>query len=85
MDRTDILYQMFIKAVEDPTHLEESSRDLIDRVVDQYMDLLISQGEIPLFAVRDIIEDLRADVTEMFRKKTYGFFSLQEYRARRSI
>lgn len=30
--------------------------------------------------ISDVIEDIEAEVIEMYRKKTYGFFSLEEYR-----
>lgn len=64
------------------TDLEKSntSQKLVDQVVQDYFSSLKTQGHIPLRFEKQIKEDLREEVLEIYRKKTYGHLHLQSYK-----
>jgi hypothetical protein len=77
---TDLLFQIFQQYLHDPSCQIESSREFIQKVVGAYLVLITRGGNIPEGHLETIIEDLEAEVLEMFRKKTYGYYNLKEYR-----
>jgi len=77
---TDLLYQIFQQHLNDPDCQIESSKEFIQKVVGTYLVFLSRSGDIPAGHLQDIIEDLEAEVLEMFRKKTYGYYNLKDYR-----
>lgn len=78
---TDLLFQIFHQHLHDPDCQIESAKDLIQKTVGTYLFFISRIGNIPEGHLQDVIEDLEAEVLEMFRKKTYGHFSLKEYRS----
>lgn len=60
--------------------MKQKAADLIRTVVNIYTLKLMKQGNIPIQFMEDIMADLEAEVLEIYRKKTYGFLTLEEYR-----
>ena len=77
---TDLLFQIFHQHLHDTDCDIESAKELIQKVVGTYLLILSRAGNIPQGHLQDVIEDLEAEVLEMFRKKTYGSYSLKDYR-----
>ncbi len=64
---------------------EEAMDNFADRVVQSYLESMETQGVRPPFAIREEIEEeLKDEVLDMTRKKTYGFLSLEDYRKSRN-
>lgn len=77
---TDLLFQIFQQHLHDPDCQIESAKELIQKVVGTYLLILSRAGNIPGGHLQDVIEDLEAEVLEMYRKKTYGAYNLKDYR-----
>jgi hypothetical protein len=77
---SDELYDIFLKHLEKESLDTETVQDLIYEVVAEYFSVLFQKGNVPQHLMDSIELDLREEVMEMYRKKTYGFHSLQEYR-----
>jgi hypothetical protein len=80
---TDLLFQIFQQNLHDPDCNIDCPKEFIGNVVSTYLFQLTRQGNIPADQLDGIVEDLQAEVLEMFRKKTYGFYDLKEYRQNR--
>lgn len=76
----DALYNIFAAQLEQCHHPEEKSHELITRVAHLYTLHLTKNGNIPFQMIHDVLSDIEQEVIEMYRKKTYGFLSLQDYR-----
>jgi hypothetical protein len=85
MKTADPLYHLFEQHLHNALVENESAGDLIERVVKDYLSELASQGSISPTHAADIESDLREEVLEMFRKKTYGHYNLAEYRNQMNI
>ncbi len=77
---SDLLFQIFQQHLNDPDCNIDCSKEFIQKVVGTYVFFLTRSGNIPHNQFEGIIEDLQAEVLEMFRKKTYGYYDLKEYR-----
>jgi hypothetical protein len=77
---TDLLFQIFDQHLDDTSCDIDSSKEFIQKVVGTYVFFLTRKGNIPLDQLEGIVEDLHCEVLEMFRKKTYGFYDLKDYR-----
>ena len=77
---SDELYDIFVKHLNKETVETETVQDLIYEVVAEYFSVLFQKGNVPQHLMDSIELDLREEVMEMYRKKTYGFHSLQDYR-----
>jgi hypothetical protein len=53
--------------------------ELMAETVSEYLERLLLRGHIPAQFVESIEKDLQEEVTEMFRKKTYGHSDLKSY------
>lgn len=75
---------MLLKIVEtqlkETVNLRERTPDFIRKVVHLYTLQLMKVGTIPLEFMDDVLTDIEAEVVEIYRKKTYGFLTLEEYR-----
>ncbi|MES2855781.1 MAG: hypothetical protein V4692_07955 [Bdellovibrionota bacterium] len=77
----DQLYSIFEQHLFHALVEDEGSDVFIDRVVADYVDLLQSKGTvIPREYMASIEEDLKEEVLEMLRKKTYGHYDLNSFR-----
>jgi len=61
-------------------NLKEKAPALIRKVVNLYTLQLMKVGHMPIQFMEDIMADIEAEVIEIYRKKTYGFLTLEEYR-----
>lgn len=77
---TDLLFQIFHQHLHDSDCQIESTKELIQKVVGTYLLILSRAGNIPQGHLQDVIEDLEAEVLDMYRKKTYGSYNLKDYR-----
>jgi hypothetical protein len=76
----DLLYSIFEQYLFNALVEDETTDDFLTRVVREYMTRLSSKGSIPREYTSVIEVDLREEVLEMFRKKTYGHFNLKDFR-----
>ncbi len=76
----DILYKIFSSQLAECHNLREKSQEFIRKVTDLYTLQLTSKGNIPLQMIEDVVTEIECEVIEMYRKKTYGFLTLEEYR-----
>lgn len=82
----DQLFKIFEQHLFNALVEEESTEDFITRVVSDYMDLLQSNNTvIPREYVADLESDLKDEVLEMLRKKTYGHYDLNAFRNAKGI
>ena len=76
----DPLFEIFQKRMTQALSEETNSEELLSNVVREYMDIINSKGIIPKRLYKFIEEDVKDDVTCMYRKTTYGHFDLEQYR-----
>jgi hypothetical protein len=82
----DPLYALFEQHLFTALVEEEATDAFIERVVADYMDALQSNGTIiPREHIASLEVDLREEVLEMLRKKTYGHYDLNAYRKANGI
>lgn len=78
---TDRLYAIFDRHLHHALIEDETTDEFLTLVVEQYLGELVSQNAIIQQAHRQSIEaDLKEEVLEMLRKKTYGHYSLSAFR-----
>jgi len=77
---TDPLYTIFEKHLYNFIIEEQSSEDFVRAVVHDYLESIRSQGTISVRTIEFLEQDLKEEVTEMLRKKTYGHYSLAQFR-----
>lgn len=78
--QNDILFSIFMAQLEETSNLKEEAGDFVKKVSGLYSLHLFKSGSIPLHFVEDVVHDIQAEVIEMYRKKTYGFLTLEEFR-----
>lgn len=80
MQQIDRLFEIFNYCLVDQQDPQEEAHELVRRVTNIYALELMKIGHIPFAAFDTIMEDIQSDVLDMYRKKTYGFLTLQDYR-----
>lgn len=79
--KLDPLYAIFEQHLYTALVEEETTDEFLVRVVTDYVGRLLSGGTVIPASVRaDLETDLREEVLEMLRKKTYGHFNLASFR-----
>ncbi|RYZ63771.1 MAG: hypothetical protein EOP05_23040 [Proteobacteria bacterium] len=82
----DPLYLIFEQHLFTALVEEEALEDFMGRVVSDYVAHLQVMGTvIPQQLRAGLEQDLRDEVLEMFRKKTYGHYSLSEFRKAKGV
>jgi hypothetical protein len=76
----DLLYSIFEHYLFNALVENETTDEFLIVVVRDYLQRLSMRGTIPLEHVAGIELDIRDEVLEMLRKKTYGHYSLTEFR-----
>jgi hypothetical protein len=79
----DKLLEIFEKYIQDLSRPHQSHEELIYDVVAAYIFHLMEIGNIPAQVLDDLEKDIRDEVIEIYRKKTYGYLSLHEYRCQK--
>ena len=59
--------------------------ELLHDVVAEFICVLMLKGNIPHFLLDTLEDDLKEEGREIYRKLTYGFQSLRQYRIHRGI
>jgi len=80
----DELLSIFHKYLLDMTQPHQDKDELVYDVVAAYMLHLMNSGNVPQQYLDLLEEYLREEVWDIYHKKTYGYFNLQEYRKKRS-
>lgn len=80
---TDRLHELFQMMLQQVDNLDETDAQLITRVAGSYALEIQQDGEIPGAFLEDVLVDLEAEVLVMYRKTTYGYWSLRDYREAR--
>jgi hypothetical protein len=80
MSHRDPLYQLFEQHLYNCLFDEETSDQFVYRVVADYLEHILKTASIPIKVSEFVENDLRDEVREMLLKKTYGHFSLAEFR-----
>ena len=81
--RKDPLFKIFEHHLFNAMVEDESSSDFVERVVQEYIKTLSASGTVPHAHREALAADLQEEVMEMLRKKTYGHFSLTEFRKKK--
>jgi len=76
----DLLYNIFEHYLFNALVENETTDEFLTVVVRDYLQRLSLRGVIPLEHVAGIELDIRDEILEMLRKKTYGHYSLAEFR-----
>jgi hypothetical protein len=77
----DLLYNIFEHHLFNALVEDETADEFLGRVVKEYLGrLTAADGMIPRDHIESVETDLREEVLEMLRKKTYGHFNLAEFR-----
>lgn len=66
--------------LKETSNVRENTTDFIQKVVHIYTLHISKNSIIPLEFLDDVLSDIESEVVEIFRKKTYGFLTLEEYR-----
>lgn len=80
MTRENLL-QIFLMRLEENHSPTETAAELIHKVTREYILMALEKSLIPLEFFEDVFEEIESEVLELYRKKTYGFLTLPEYRA----
>lgn len=78
--RQDPLYLIFEHHLLNCIVENEPSDDFVQRVVSEYVQVLNRDNRIPPDQLPLIEADLHDEVVEMMRKRTYGHYSLADFR-----
>lgn len=76
----DRLFELFSLMLNQSENIHETATQLIERVADSYLIEIQQNAGIPGPFIEDVLEDLQAETLIMYRKTTYGYFSLREFR-----
>lgn len=76
----DPLYAIFEKHLYNFIIEEQSSDDLVQAVVNDYLETLMQNASVPIKVAEFVEKDLKEEVLEMLRKKTYGHYDLAHFR-----
>lgn len=80
MNDKQVLIELIITYLRDSTNINETSAQFVKRMRDQYIKYLLLSNTIPAPAFREVVQDIEEEVIEIYRKKTYGYQSLKEFR-----
>lgn len=81
MQQLDRLFEIFNYCLVDQQDPHEEAFELVRRVTNIYALELMKIGHIPFAAFDTIMQDIQNDVQDMYRKKTYGYLTLKDYRS----
>lgn len=85
MNDKQVLLELIITYLRDSSNLNETTSQFVKRVRDQFVKYLLMSNTIPEPVFREVLTDLEEEIVEIFRKKTYGYQSLKEFRISRIL
>jgi hypothetical protein len=77
---TNSLVKLIETQLSETSVMSECVADFVRKIVDLHILQISNKGHIPLDFMEDVITEIETEVIEIYRKKTYGFLSLEEYR-----
>lgn len=77
--KKDELFEIFTRKLQYLDPEAATSDNLIAETTEEYVERLLLRGHIPQQFFETIRTDILEEVTDMFRKKTYGFLDLKSY------
>lgn len=77
---TDILIKIVETQLQETSNMREKTSDFIRKVVHLYTLQLTKSGTIPLGFLDEVLTEIENEAIEIYRKKTYGFMTLEDYR-----
>jgi hypothetical protein len=80
MSDKQVLIELIITYLRDSSNINETSAQFVKRMRDQYIKYLLLSNTIPAMVFREVVQDIEEEVVEIYRKKTYGYQSLKEFR-----
>lgn len=80
MNDKQVLIELIITYLRDSSNLNETTSQFVKRVRDQFVKYLLMSNTIPEPVFRDVLTDLEEEIVDIYRKKTYGYQSLKEFR-----
>ena len=82
----DPLYNIFEQHLFNALVEDETTDEFLGRVVADYVAAVTVKGTVIPHEYRRTVEtDIRDEVLEMLRKKTYGHYSLKEFREAKTV
>jgi hypothetical protein len=78
--KKDKLVEIFETHLKKRSNPRQTQAQLIFDVVADYIYHLMQIGNVPHTALDEIEADLKEEVLEIYRKKTYGYKDLDQYR-----
>ena len=85
MNDKQVLIELIITYLRDSSNLNETTAQFVKRVRDQFVKYLLLSNTIPAPVFREVLTDLEEEIVDIFRKKTYGYHSLKEFRISRIL
>lgn len=85
MNDKQVLIELIITYLRDSSNLNETTSQFVKRVRDQFVKYLLMSNTIPEPVFREVLVDLEEEIVDIFRKKTYGYQSLKEFRISRIL
>ncbi|MBL7542893.1 MAG: hypothetical protein JNL11_03710 [Bdellovibrionaceae bacterium] len=85
MNDKQVLIELIITYLRDSSNLNETTAQFVKRVRDQFVKYLLMSNTIPEPVFRDVLMDLEEEIVDIYRKKTYGYQSLKEFRISRIL
>ncbi|OYZ16367.1 MAG: hypothetical protein B7Y39_15675 [Bdellovibrio sp. 28-41-41] len=85
MNDKQVLIELIITYLRDSSNLNETTSQFVKRVRDQFVKYLLMSNTIPEPVFREVLTDLEEEIVDIFRKKTYGYQSLKEFRISRIL
>lgn len=82
---SDPLYLIFEQHLMNALIEEETTEDFVARVVGDYLARIGQMGSIPRTFVESVETDLKIEVLEMLRKRTYGHYNLDSFRKNQKL
>lgn len=74
------LVKLIETQLSETSDMSERVPEFIRKIVDLHVLQISHRGHIPLDFMDEVISEIETEVIEIYRKKTYGFLSLEEYR-----
>lgn len=78
--KKDELFEIFKKKLNTVDPEKYDTEKLVTETASEYLERLLETGHIPSQFAETVEKDIQDEVLEMFRKQTYGFHDLKDYK-----
>jgi hypothetical protein len=76
----DYLVKLMMTQLKETSNMRENSSEFLRKIISIYTLHLLRVGNIPTHFFDEVMHDIEAEVVEIYRKKTYGHLTLEEFR-----